>query len=72
MTNSSRSFSVSEEVPPGVDVVGVGLAVDGVIGTGGDEVVFQRQLPLVRLKLKLELNALAGGLIRMEKREMRR
>jgi hypothetical protein len=60
ITNSSRSFSVSEEVP-GVDVVGVGLAVDGVIGIGGNELAFPRQLPSLRLKLKFELNALAGG-----------
>ena len=43
MTNSSRSFSVSEEVP-GVDVVGVVLAVDGVTGIGGNELAFTRQL----------------------------
>jgi hypothetical protein len=61
MTNSSRSFSVSEEVLPGVEVVGVGLAVVGVTGIGGDEFAFPRQLPLVKLKLKPELNALAGG-----------
>lgn len=52
--NSSRSLSVVEVVP-GVDVVGVGRAVDGVSGTGGDELAFPMEL------LKLKLNALAGG-----------
>jgi hypothetical protein len=59
--NSSRSLS-AEEVVPNVDVVGVGRAVDGVRGIGGDELIFTLELhPLVKLELKVKLNALAGG-----------
>jgi hypothetical protein len=53
--NSSRSVSVAEVVP-NVEVVGVGRAVDGVGGIGGDEFITD-----VKVALKLKLNALAGG-----------
>jgi hypothetical protein len=53
--NSSRSVSVAEVVL-NVEVVGVGRAVDGVGGIGGDEFITD-----VKVALKLKLNALAGG-----------